>query len=137
MEFWFFPMWIMGFMFLFVIFLFIFWFWALIACLRSNLSTAQKIFWIIIILFFSLIGALLYFIFSKSMGGKMKANTIKGKKPLRSKKNKIVAGVCAGIGNYLGVDPTVVRLLWVLVTLFSFGAGILAYIIAWIIIPEK
>ena len=127
----------MGFMFFILLAVFIFWLWAIIDCLRSNLSTAQKVFWIVIILFFSLIGALLYFIFSKSIGGKMKSNTVKGKKLLRSKKNKVIAGVCAGIGNYLGVDPTVVRLLWVLATLFSFGAGVLAYIIAWVIIPEK
>lgn len=134
----FFPIWIMVFVFSFIIFLFIFWFWALIDCLKSNLSTAQKLFWIIIIFFFHFLGALLYFIFSKSIGGKsMKTKNIKGKKLFRSKNNKVIAGVCAGIGEYFGVDPTVVRLLWVLATLFSFGAGVLAYIIAWIIIPEK
>ena len=49
----------------------------------------------------------------------------------------MIAGVCAGIGEYLGLDPTVIRLLWVLLTFFSGGVGVLAYIIAWIIIPEK
>lgn len=49
----------------------------------------------------------------------------------------MIAGVCGGIGEYLGVDPTVVRILWVLFTLISMGIGILAYIIAWIIIPEN
>ena len=65
------------------------------------------------------------------------ATKFKGKKLLRSKKNRIIAGVCGGIGEYLGVDPTVVRLLWVVFTLISLGVGILAYIIAWIIIPEN
>lgn len=54
----------------------------------------------------------------------------------RSKSNRIIAGVCGGIGEYLGIDPTFIRLLWVLFSL-SIGAGLLAYIIAWIIIPEE
>lgn len=62
---------------------------------------------------------------------------IKGKKLLRSTKNKMVAGVCGGIGEYFNIDPTVIRLLWVIFTLISMGAGIIAYIIAWIIIPES
>ena len=48
----------------------------------------------------------------------------------------MIVGVCGGIGEQFGVDPTVIRLLWVLFTVLSMGAGILAYIIAWIIIPE-
>lgn len=60
----------------------------------------------------------------------------KNKKLLRSTKNRMVAGVCGGIGEYFSVDPTVIRLAWVIFTLISMGAGIIAYIIAWIIIPE-
>lgn len=67
----------------------------------------------------------------------MKTKNIKGKRLLRSKKNRVLAGICAGIGEYFGVDPTVIRLLWVLLTFFSAGAGIFAYIIAWIIVPEE
>jgi phage shock protein C len=62
--------------------------------------------------------------------------TKKVKKLLRSK-NRMIAGVCAGIGEYLKIDPTIIRLLWVVFSFFSMGAGVLAYIIAWIIIPEK
>ena len=47
----------------------------------------------------------------------------------------MICGVCAGIGEYLGIDATVVRLLWVLFSVMG-GAGLLAYIIAAIIIPE-
>ncbi|PLV59881.1 PspC domain-containing protein [Thermotoga sp. KOL6] len=54
----------------------------------------------------------------------------------RSKKNRIIAGVCGGIAEYFDVDPTLVRLIWVLLTL-AWGAGILLYIIAWIIMPEE
>ena len=60
----------------------------------------------------------------------------KNKKLLRSTKNRMVAGVCGGIGDYFSVDPTVIRLAWVIFTLISMGAGIIAYIIAWIIVPE-
>ena len=136
-EFMFFPLWIMVFVFLFVIFLFIFWIWAIIDCLGSRLSIAEKLLWLFVIFFFHFIGALLYFIFSKRKGGTIKTKNLKGKRLFRSKKNRMIAGVCAGIGEYLGLDPTVIRLLWVLLTFFSGGAGVLAYIIAWIIIPEK
>jgi phage shock protein PspC (stress-responsive transcriptional regulator) len=54
----------------------------------------------------------------------------------RSKKNRIIAGVCGGIGEYLKVDPTLIRLLWLLISIMG-GSGIIAYIIAWIIIPEE
>ena len=71
-------------------------------------------------------------------GYRMKTKGFKGKKLLRSRKNRMIAGVCAGIGEYLGVDPTVIRLLWVVLTLFTgIVIGLIAYIIAWVIIPEK
>ena len=46
----------------------------------------------------------------------------------------MIGGVCGGIGEYFNVDPTLIRLVWILF-LFAGGAGLLAYIIAWIIIP--
>ena len=58
------------------------------------------------------------------------------RKLYRSKKNRVIAGVCGGIGEYFNVDPTLIRVVWVLFAL-AFGSGILVYIIAWIIIPEK
>jgi len=58
------------------------------------------------------------------------------KKLYRSKKNKVIAGVCGGLGEYFNIDPVLIRLLWVLATLI-YGAGIFAYILAWIIIPEQ
>ncbi len=54
----------------------------------------------------------------------------------RSRKNRIIAGVCGGLGEYLGVDPVLIRIAWVIVSFFG-GAGILAYVIAWIIIPDE
>ena len=58
------------------------------------------------------------------------------KKLYRSKKDKMIAGVCGGIAEYFDIDPILARLLGVLFVL-SGGAGIIAYIIAWIVIPEN
>ncbi len=55
----------------------------------------------------------------------------------RSQTDRMVAGVCSGIGVYLGIDPNVIRLVWVVVTVFGVGLGLLAYLLAWIIIPEE
>ncbi len=58
------------------------------------------------------------------------------KKLYRSKKDKMIAGVCGGIAEYFDVDPTLIRLLTVLFVLLG-GAGVAVYIIAWIIIPKN
>jgi len=55
----------------------------------------------------------------------------------RPKKNRILGGVCAGLGEHLDVDPTVIRLIWAVVSVLSIGTGIIIYILAWIIIPEE
>jgi len=47
----------------------------------------------------------------------------------------MIAGVCAGIAEYFNSDPSLIRILWLFFTLAG-GSGIIAYIIAWIIIPE-
>ena len=57
------------------------------------------------------------------------------KRLVKSHSNRTICGVCAGIGEYINVDPTVIRILWVVFSLAG-GAGILAYIIAAIIMPE-
>ena len=59
------------------------------------------------------------------------------KKLYRSKKERMIAGVCGGIAEYLDADPTIVRLTVAIGTLISVGFGILIYLLAWIIIPEK
>ncbi len=58
------------------------------------------------------------------------------KKLYRSNKNKMLAGVCGGIGEYFDIDPTLIRLGWVVLCAFV-GSGIIAYIIATIIIPRN
>ena len=57
------------------------------------------------------------------------------KKLYRNPKNKMIAGVCSGLGEYLNIDATIVRLIWALIGLT--GAGIIAYLVAALIIPEK
>ncbi len=58
------------------------------------------------------------------------------KKLYKSVKDKKLCGVCAGIAEYFGIDSTLIRLAWVVLTLFA-GAGLLAYIIAAIVMPVK
>ena len=58
------------------------------------------------------------------------------KKIYRSKKDSIIGGVCGGIAEYFEIDPTLVRLLAILIV-FVGGVGIIAYIVAWIIIPQN
>ncbi len=57
------------------------------------------------------------------------------KKLYRSKTDRKLAGVCGGIGEYFEVDPVLIRLLWIFFTLAG-GGGLLAYIIAWLVVPE-
>ncbi len=58
------------------------------------------------------------------------------RKLYRSRKDKMIAGVAAGLGEYFDVDSTLIRILFV-VSLFFGGFGILAYIILWIVVPEE
>lgn len=59
-----------------------------------------------------------------------------GKRLYRSKKDRMICGACGGIANYFNIDPTLVRLAFVLIAMGA-GSGILAYIIAAIIIPDE
>lgn len=58
------------------------------------------------------------------------------KKLYRSRNDKKLSGVCAGFAKYLGIDPTLVRLLFVFFVLWA-GTGLLAYIICALVIPEE
>ena len=59
------------------------------------------------------------------------------KRLYRSKGKRMLGGVCGGLGEYLDIDPTVIRLVWAVLTLFTWGIWFIAYIIAWVIIPEE
>ncbi|KEQ40626.1 pspC domain protein [Streptococcus mitis] len=56
------------------------------------------------------------------------------KQLMRSGHDKKIAGVCAGVANYFDMDPTIVRVIWGVLA-FGYGAGIVAYIILWMIAP--
>ena len=59
------------------------------------------------------------------------------KRLYRSTTDKKIAGVCGGLGEYLAVDPTVLRLLAAIITIATgIFPGIIGYIIAWVIVPE-
>lgn len=59
------------------------------------------------------------------------------KKLYRSKTNRMVCGVCAGIGEYFHVDPTLIRLGAAILTVCSIGTGLVLYFVAAVIIPEE
>ena len=55
----------------------------------------------------------------------------------RSTSNRMIAGVCAGLGDYLGIDPTIVRLLTILAFFTGFGGIAIVYLIMAIVVPEQ
>lgn len=58
------------------------------------------------------------------------------KKFRRSRRNQMIGGVCAGLGDFFNLDPTLVRISYVLLSILSVGfPGVLVYIIMWIIVP--
>ena len=57
------------------------------------------------------------------------------KKLYRNTESKMIAGVCSGLADYINIDPSVVRVIWALVALS--GAGLIAYLVCALIIPEK
>ena len=66
------------------------------------------------------------------MNGGNKTKTL-----VRERKGRMVAGVCAGIADYFGVDVTLVRVIVAVVSVMTGGAGVLAYLVAWALIPEE
>jgi phage shock protein PspC (stress-responsive transcriptional regulator) len=55
----------------------------------------------------------------------------------RSRYDRKIAGVCGGLAEYLDVDPTLVRLLWLTLVFVPPSVGLIAYILAWIVIPRE
>jgi phage shock protein PspC (stress-responsive transcriptional regulator) len=56
----------------------------------------------------------------------------------RSRKNRVIAGVCGGLAEWLDWDPTLVRILYVLISIFSAAfPGLLVYLVLWIVMPES
>ncbi|MDR0757059.1 MAG: PspC domain-containing protein [Tannerella sp.] len=59
------------------------------------------------------------------------------KRLYRSNEEKMIAGVCGGIAEYFDLDPVLVRVGYILLSVFTFFSGLLAYLILWIVIPQK
>lgn len=59
------------------------------------------------------------------------------KRLVKSNGNRMICGVCGGIGEYFKIDPTVIRLLWAVLSFCGAGSGILVYIVAAVIMPES
>jgi phage shock protein C len=63
---------------------------------------------------------------------------VNGSKMLvRTRDGRIVAGVCSGLGQYFGIDANVIRVILAVITVFTGGFGALAYLAAWVVIPEE
>jgi len=68
---------------------------------------------------------------------KLMSEPSSGSKPLnRLRQGRVVAGVCAGLAAYFGIDATLVRLAFAVLTVFG-GVGVLLYLCAWVIIPDE
>jgi phage shock protein C len=56
---------------------------------------------------------------------------------VRPRNGRMIAGVCAAFAEYFGLDVTLVRVIWAVVSVITGGAGVLAYLVAWVIIPGE
>jgi phage shock protein PspC (stress-responsive transcriptional regulator) len=74
--------------------------------------------------------------YTESTGTKTGAKRFRGRL-YRDSSDKLLGGVCAGIANYMNVDPAIIRLLFAIITFGGFGFGVFLYILAWIILPAR
>jgi phage shock protein C len=58
-------------------------------------------------------------------------------KKLYRSNSKMIAGICAGIAEYFEVDPTIIRIVYAILTVFTLFSGIIVYLILWIIVPKQ
>lgn len=72
---------------------------------------------------------------SEEVKTKMKSKTYSSPRLFRSSRDKVVAGVCGGLADYFNIESTLVRLIFILITVFG-GSGILLYIVLWLVIPK-
>ncbi len=60
-----------------------------------------------------------------------------GRKLYLSDKDRNIAGVCGGLADYFGIDSTIVRILWALAVMVSYGTGFILYLVFWLIVPRE
>ncbi len=73
----------------------------------------------------------------KSTASSTASSSYRPKRLYRDADDKVLGGVCSGIASYLGIDPTIVRLLFAIITFGGFGTGFLIYIVLWIVLPKR
>jgi phage shock protein C len=113
-----------------------FWIWSIIDCIQSKSNAEYKIIWLLIIIFLNIIGSILYFIFSNQKNSNFSFNQEKGKRLMKSNEDKMLSGVCGGIAEYFNIDSAIVRIVWVLLTLFVINfTGVIIYIVFAIAMP--
>lgn len=61
----------------------------------------------------------------------------KPKRLYRDNKEKLLGGVCAGLAHYFNVDPTIMRLLYIMLVIITGGVAVFAYLVMWVITPQK
>ncbi len=71
------------------------------------------------------------------LGYMQKNGQTTGRRLVRSRKQRILGGVCGGLGEYFNVDPTWVRLLWILLAVLSVGVGAVLYVVMMVVLPEE
>jgi phage shock protein C len=59
------------------------------------------------------------------------------KQLIRPREGRMIAGVCAGIGQFFGIDANIVRIVFAVLIVFSAGAAALVYLVAWLVVPEE
>ena len=64
-------------------------------------------------------------------------NGTDGKQLIRPREGRMIAGVCAGVGEFFGIDANIVRIVFAVLTVFSAGAAALVYLVGWVIVPEE
>ncbi len=69
--------------------------------------------------------------------GKRVGSVVARQRLVRPREGRMIAGVCRGFAEFFDLDVAVIRIVWALVTFFGAGAGLIAYVIAWIIMPEE
>jgi phage shock protein C len=69
--------------------------------------------------------------------GKRVGAVIARKRLVRARAGRKIAGVCAGFAEYFDLDVTLVRVVWLITALIPIGASLIAYLIAWILLPEE
>jgi phage shock protein C len=65
------------------------------------------------------------------------SNVNGSKRLVRTHDGRIVAGVCSGLGEYFGIDANLIRVIVAILTVFTVGTGALAYLAAWLVVPEE